>query len=292
MDNSRQIARNFGAHGERWLAALPAQLDALERAWAIERIAEVETVGECAWIGVVRRADGSDAILKITVPHAEARHEGDALRAWAGDAAVHLLAASEDGFALLLERAVPGESLWSLPVDAGNAVACAVGRRLWRTPEPGAPFVRLDDMVARWRGQIPSQAPGQGYSRLMIDAALQLACELVAGSPAPRLLHGDLHPGNILAARRAPWLAIDPKPVVGDPAYDWAQWLGNRCEAALALADPCSELVRQVHQLADACGQDPRRVAGWAFVKALGWDLGPSRAAILFDVWDALHGSR
>jgi len=289
MDNSRQIARNFGAHGERWLAALPAQLAALEMAWSIERIAEVETAGENAWIGVVRREDGSDAILKITVPHAEARHEGDALRAWAGDAAVHLLASSDDGFSLLLERAVPGETLWSLPVDVGNAVACAVGKRLWRTPEPGAPFVRLDDMVARWRGQIPTEGPGQGYSRRMIDAALQLAGELVADAPASRLLHGDLHPGNILSAGRAPWLAIDPKPVVGDPAYDWAQLLGNRCEAALALADPCSELVRQVHQLADTCGQDPRRIAGWAFVKALGWDLGPSRAAILFDMWDALR---
>lgn len=290
MDNARQIARNFGAHGERWLASLPAQIDELERAWAIERIADLDPAGECAWIGVVRQRDGTDAILKISVPHAEARHEGDALRVWAGDAAVHLLASSDDGFALLLERCLPGDTLWALSAEAGNAVACAVGKRLWRTVDPGAPFVRLSDIVARWRGQIPAQAPSQGYSRRMIVAALQLGAELVADAQPILLLHGDLHPGNILAARREPWLAIDPKPVLGDPAYDWAQLLGNRCEAALALADPCSELVRQVHQLADTCAHDPRRVAAWAFVKALGWDLGPSRAAILFDVWDAVRG--
>lgn len=289
MDNTHQIARNFGAHGERWLAGLHAQIAELERAWSLEPISDLDATGECAWIGVVRRADGSDAILKISVPHAEARHEGDALRAWDGDAAVHLLASSDDGFALLLERCLPGDTLWGLSAEAGNAVACAVGKRLWRTVDPGAPFARLSDIVARWRGQLPTHAQGHGYSRLMIDTALQLGAELVADAPPPVLLHGDLHPGNILAARREPWLAIDPKPVLGDPAYDWAQLLGNRCEAALALADPCSELVRQVHQISDLCGHDPRRVAAWALLKALGWDLGPSRAALLFDVWDALH---
>lgn len=289
MPDARTIARSFGAHGERWLAGLPAQVAELERAWRCEQIATLEAAGECAWIGVVRREDGSDAILKISVPHVEARHEGDALHAWAGEAAVRLHAASDDGFALLLERCLPGETLWALPVEAGNTVACAVGKRLWRPVPAGAPFVRLSDVVARWRGQIPAAAPGQGYSRRMIDAALQLCAELVRGSPPPLLLHGDLHPGNILSSRREPWLAIDPKPVVGDPAYDWAQLLCNRCEAALALADPCRELVRQVHQISDLCAQDPERVAAWAFVKALGWDIGPSRAALLFDLWDALH---
>lgn len=289
MDNTAQIAHNFGAHGERWLAHLPAQIAELEQLWSIERTSDDGPTGECAWIGVVRHPNGDDAILKISVPHAEARHEGDALRAWAGDAAVHVLAVSDDGFALLLERCTPGDTLWNLPVDEGNAVACAVGQRLWREPPPGVPFTRLSDTVARWRGQLPGAAHGQGYSRLMIDAALRLGAELIADAPAPRLLHGDLHPGNILAARREPWLAIDPKPVLGDPAYDWAQLLGNRCEAALALVDPCTELVRQVHHIADLCAMDPRRIAGWAFVKALGWDLGPSRAAILYDVWDALR---
>lgn len=286
--DARQIARNFGAEGERWLAALPGQIAALERAWALTRVADVPVAGECAWIGVVRR-DGDDAILKVTVPHDEARHEGEALRVWAGDAAVRLLARGADGFALLLERCVPGDTLWALPVDAGNAVACAVGQRLWRPVGADAPFDRLSDLVARWSRELPLDGPGQGYSRLMIDEAVRLGQALVASSPAPLLLHGDLHPGNILAAQREPWLAIDPKPVVGDPAYDWAQLLGNRCEAALALADPCAELVRQALQLAALCGQDPRRVAGWAFVKALGWDVGPSRADLLFDAWEALR---
>lgn len=289
QDGARLIARNFGAHGERWLAALPGQIAALEREWSVETIAQLGNAGECAWLGVVRRHDGTDAILKISVPHAEARHEGDALRAWTGDGAVRLLAASDDGFALLLERAVPGDTLWNLPVDAGNAVACAVARRLWLPVEAGAPYVRLDDLVARWRGQIPSDAPAQGYSRRMIDTVLGLAAELVADAPAPVLLHGDLHPGNVLAADREPWLAIDPKPVLGDPAFDWAQLLANRCEAALALADPAAELVRQVHQLAALCELDPRRIAAWTVVKSLGWDIGPSRAALLFDVWDAFE---
>ena len=64
------------------------------------------------------------------------------------------------------------------------------------------------------------------------------------------LLHGDFHPGNVLSAQREPWLAIDCKPVVGDPAYDLAQWLGNRYEAVAQSPDPVATLRRQIRRFA------------------------------------------
>jgi streptomycin 6-kinase len=89
------------------------------------------------------------------------------------------------------------------------------------------------------------------------------------------LLHGDFHPGNVLAAQREPWLFIDPKPLVGEPAYDLAQWLYNRSRFAIQSDDPVAVLRQQIDRFAADLGLDPARIAGWAFVKALGWQCGP-----------------
>ncbi len=276
----------FGSEGERWLAALPEMIDALSRAWRIELLAPLDTDGLCAWVGLVRREDGGDAVLKLTVPHAEARHEGDALACWGGDGAVRLLAASDDGFALILERAVPGDALSTLPADDADALVCALAPRLWRDPGPSAPFISLSALVAEWRRDLASQLAG--YDPAVVDLALALGAELAATSPEPRLLHGDLHSGNVLASGRG-WLAIDPKPLVGDPAYEWAQWLGDRCEVVEASADPCGELVRRTLQIAGACALDPLRVAGWTLLKSVAWEFGPARAALFRDVWERVR---
>jgi streptomycin 6-kinase len=76
------------------------------------------------------------------------------------------------------------------------------------------------------------------------------------------LLATDLHAGNILRSKREPWLVIDPKPFVGDPAYDATQHLFN-CRARMR-ADPDGTIDR----IADLLGVDPRRVKLWMFARA------------------------
>ena len=132
---------------------------------------------------------------------------------------------------------------------------------------PCVPFTRLSDMVARWRGQLPGVAHGQGYSRMMIDAALQLGAELTADAPAPRLLHGDLHPGNILAARREPWLAIDPKPLSGEWAFAVAPVLWNRWDEATRAHNLRAHLRLRLGLVCEAAGIDEDRAMAWSFVR-------------------------
>ena len=102
------------------------------------------------------------------------------------------------------------------------------------------------------------------------------------------VVHGDFNPFNVLKAADGRWLAIDPKPLIGDPAYDLAQYLANRVEAAIATRRPAEELFRQVRFFARALDLDPTRVARWAAVKAVGWDWGPSTAALLTQVADQM----
>jgi streptomycin 6-kinase len=72
----------------------------------------------------------------------------------------------------------------------------------------------------------------------------------------------DLHAGNVLRAQREPWLVIDPKPFVGDPAYDATQHLFN-CSARLR-SDPEGTIRR----LADLLEVDHERLRLWIFARA------------------------
>jgi streptomycin 6-kinase len=147
-----------------------------------------------------------------------------------------------------------------------------------------APFERLDDMVAEWCQLLPHEAPPAGYDLGLVAYAVELASRLAATQPQRVLLHGDFHPGNVLSASREEWLAIDCKPLVGDPAYDLAQWLGTRCDAVEQLTDPVSALREEIDLFSRVLDLDPARVAGWAFVKSLCWDFGPQAAHLLREV--------
>jgi streptomycin 6-kinase len=285
----QETASGFGAEGALWLDTLPARVAELEQAWSLSVQRAFDVDGYVSWVAPVQMDDGSEAVLKISIPHREARHEAEALRLYDGQGAVRLLRASEDGYSLLLERCVPGTNLWPLGEEEGNAVGAGVLRRLWREPAPTAAFERLSDLADEWCEELPRTAPAAGYDAALVAQAVELARELATSASAhPRqpqgvLLHGDFHPGNVLSAAREPWLAIDCKPLVGDPAYDLAQWLGNRCETVEQSLDPVSALRWQIDQFSTLLSLDPTRVAGWAFVKSLGWDWGPTVARILRD---------
>ncbi|MGI8972366.1 MAG: aminoglycoside phosphotransferase family protein [Dehalococcoidia bacterium] len=277
----RETAAGFGAEGLYWLEHLPAHVTELEQTWSLTAGRAFDTDGQVSWVAPVYLQDGSDAVLKISIPHPEARHEADALRSLDGQGAVRLLCASEDGFSLLLERCVPGTNLWALDVEEGNAAGAAVLRQLWRELRSPVVLDSVSDLAAEWCESLPREAPAAGYDAALVARAVELARQLAATQPRTVLLHGDFHPGNVLSAAREPWLAIDPKPLVGDPAYDLAQWLGNRCEAVERAPDAAAAIRRQIDQFSDLLGLDPARIAGWAFVKSLGWDWGAPVARIL-----------
>jgi streptomycin 6-kinase len=258
--------------GAQWLQRLPFFVRELERQWSLSVLPALDTEGNCAWIAPARLADGSEAILKVGIPHAEARREADALRVWNGCGAVRLLRVSEDGFVLLLERCVPGKDLWTLPEEQADAEAAAILKRLWSVPPPPDTFDLLPEVVAGWCERLPQKAERLGYDAETVGHAREVAGELVSSQRRLALLHGDLHPGNVLSAEREPWLAIDCKPVIGDPAFDLAQWLGNRYEDAVKTPNPVGTLKVQVDRFARLLELDPRRIAGWAFVKSLGWE--------------------
>ena len=277
----------FGAEGTRWLAGLPRQIAALAQEWGLRVGPAFDKDGAVSWVAPVERRDGSEAVLKITFPHDEPRFEAHALRVLGGRGAVRLLRVSEDGFCLLLERCRLGTDLWSLSEEEGNAVATRMLARMWRAPDPDAPYMSLSDFVANWWADLPRITAGAVYDGDVVAAAVARGQELASSQPRLVLLHGDFHPGNVLAAQREPWLFIDPKPLIGEPAYDLAQLLYNRARFLIQSDHAVAALRQQIDRFAADLGLDPARIAGWAFVKALGWQCGPAFVTLFQQVAQA-----
>jgi streptomycin 6-kinase len=251
-----------------WLATLPATVEALRDRWSLSLGPPFDPGGQTAWVVPARDRAGTDLVLKVGWRHPEAEHEADGLRAWDGDGAVRLHAAemSDHTSALLLERCRPGTPLSARPEAEQDVVIAGLLARLWRTPPPGSSFLSLQAMCDMWADEFDQKVahrhpdpidPGLAREGIALFRALPATAERAV------LLCTDLHAGNVLAARRQPWLAIDPKPYLGDPAYDGLQHLLN-CEERLQ-ADPRSLAQRMV----DLLGVDQDRFLLWVFARCV-----------------------
>src|SRR5262245_34630539 len=245
-----------------WLARLPAVVHDLEARWSLTIGAPFDSDEvSCAWVAPVARADGSTAVLKVSMPHFEAEHEIAGLRFWDGDPTVRLIEADERVGAILLERCEPGTHLRVLRPEAEQDVLVAsLLRRLWRRPASPHPFRPLSMMTTRWTVETLAQSrqwPDAG----LVQEGLDLLRRLSHPAADDVLLATDLHAGNVLQAQREPWLVIDPKPFIGDPVYDATQHLLN-CIGRLRV-EPLSTIQR----LADLLEVDSERVRMWTFAR-------------------------
>ena len=191
----------------------------------------------------------------------EGEHEIAGLRFWNGDPTVHLLAADDDCNAMLLEACRPGTHLRALPEPEQDLIIAALLRRLWRRPAAPHPFRPLSAMITFWSSEALTQIehwPDAG----LVKEGLRLFQSLSETAATDVLLATDLHAGNVLRAEREPWLVIDPKPFIGDPAYDATQHLFNCYERLRSRPD---ELIRR---FADLLGLDHERVRLWTFARA------------------------
>lgn len=245
-----------------WLRRLPDTIQNLAREWSLT--VHAPFAGEdvsCAWVAPVTLGGGTPGVLKLGMPHMEGEHELHGLRFWDGEPTVRLLAADQRLGAMLLERCEPGTALRSLPESEQDVVISRLLRRLWRSPSAPHPFRPLSALMDCWSSETLDaihEWPDTG----LVREGLRLFKELPRPAPEEVLLATDLHAGNVLQSQREPWLVIDPKPFVGDPAYDATQHLFN-CDARLR-SDPH----RTIRRFAELLGVDRERVQLWTFARA------------------------
>ena len=256
------VARERLPAWSRWLEELPATVEGVLARWRLRAGRPFQPGGECSWVAPVRTADDRHLVLKVAYRHTESEHEVEGLQAWAGRGTVQVHRWEKDDAStyLLLERCSAGRMLSDRPEEEQDEVVAGLLRRLWVEPPPGHPFRPLAQMCAEWAEQVARQ-PGDRLDPGLARLGRELFVTLPSSATEERLLLTDLHAQNVLVAEREPWLVIDPKPYVGDPAYDPLQHLFNCLERMRA--DPRALIAR----MADLCGVDRERLALWAFAR-------------------------
>jgi len=280
-----KIERHYGERGTAWLATLPAVLATCEEQWDIRL--EAGPIDNLSYNYIIPgvRADGRRIVVKAGLPHEkELFTEMEALRLFAGRGTVELFEADRDLAAMLLERLEPGTTLRQVQArdDAEATRLAAPLLRDVRGPLPaGTALPSLADW-AQVLQRVKPFLPDSPLSPAWIERAEALMDALQPPLEEAALIHGDLHHDNIVYDRRRGWLAIDPKGLIGDPAYNAARFLNNWWDSP----PPTPAAVEQRLRLIEAAtGFAVERLAGWGFVDCVignSWTLEDGHAD---DTW-------
>ncbi|MEU6880832.1 aminoglycoside phosphotransferase family protein [Streptomyces sp. NPDC046712] len=270
-------ARFNGDAGRAFVASLPARAAHFLDRWGLRQTGPSMYGVASLVLPVTRVSDGVRAALKLQLVDEESEGEAVALRVWGGGGAVRLLADDPGTGSLLLERLDEGRHLSALG-DSREAtrILAELLARLVAVPAPEG-LRGLGEIAARMLEAVPEAAGklGEADARLLRDCAA--AVREVAGEPGDRLLHWDLHFDNVLAAEREPWLAIDPKPLAGDPGFDLLPALTSGFDP-----DPAETLWR-FDLLTEVLGLDRGRAVAWTWGRVLQnglWDVADGEPAL------------
>jgi streptomycin 6-kinase len=255
--------------GDDWLEKLPEVVD---RAVALRELT-VERVqvpgGRSSLVVLVRRADGTPAVLKLAPPRSRPESERAALAHWGGVGAVQLLEPFVAEGVLLLERLHPDLSVRSLPEAKALLEAAGTLRRLWVEPPGDHAFETVAGRTGRQAEAMRVTASTVPEVAVLVDAALAARDELLAAPPEARLLHGTFRQSKVLAGERMPWLAVGPDPVVGECAFDLARLVRDRVEDLIASPSGAAITRRRVKRLAESLDVDQERLRGWTLFRAV-----------------------
>jgi streptomycin 6-kinase len=269
---ARTIVEVYEDEGAAWLKELPALIAEFERRWSLIVLPPYPL--SYNYVAPAMRADGTPVVLKVRFPNDGMLSEIAALRLYDGHGMAQLLEADAERGAFVLERLAPGAPLATMaPIDdeRTTSIAAEVMRQLWQGPAGAPPADPLYGTIADWAEGMRRMRDyfdgGSGpLPRALVEQAESLFADLLASQAAPVLLHGDLHHENILSAERAPWLAIDPQGIIGEPAYEVGALLRNH---VLELPNPGRVMARRVDQLAEQLEFDRGRVRGWGLAQAV-----------------------
>lgn len=203
----------------------------------------------------VAAEDAERCILKVA--RADEERAGARVMAWwDGEGAARVL--ELEGDAVLLERAMGAGSLARMARtgrdDEASRILCAAAARLHAPRGRTAPELVP---LGRWFRALEPAASAHGG---ILARAAATARELLSAPRDVVVLHGDLHHDNVLDFGARGWLAIDPKGLVGERGFDFANLF---CNPDLATAAAPGRLARQATVVAEAAGLERGRLLRW-----------------------------
>ncbi|MDF2925724.1 MAG: AraC family transcriptional regulator [Paenibacillaceae bacterium] len=265
----RRIAAEHGKPGEQWLRTFPKIITYCENKWSMQTRSPYPLSGH--YVAPVVFANGGEAVLKLGVPCREDRGELEALRILGGSGVIRLLDAEPDRGIMLLEKASPGQTLYTVgDEDEAARIAAGVMKAIAAGPQPDAPDFEFE-AVSGWTEELHSYLSRYGDAaagpvpEAMVRKAGATLRELLAEPGPQRLLHGNLHHGNIVASSGGSWVAIDPAGIMGEAEYEAVAFLGNRLPAV----NPAAALKRRLDIISEELGLSQRRMLAWGFCRSI-----------------------
>lgn len=234
------------------------------RTWRVSVENTFET--ESSMIGLGRQSD-HPVVLKVVKRPGDEWNSGRMLEAFAGNGMVRVYEHVEG--AILMERLQPATSLSTIVLDgrdeeATEIIADVIGRFSPMDPPPGTPTAKDLARGFDWYRKTGDHQ----ISSAMVDKAEGIYLELADSQTKTLLLHGDLQHYNVLLDENRGWVAIDPKGIVGEVAYEIGASLRNPYETPQFLSSP-SVIERRIKQFENALKLDGSRILRWGFAQAV-----------------------
>jgi streptomycin 6-kinase len=266
-----RIRNLFGSEGNAWLTNLPSLRESLLEKWSL---IETQPVSQLSYnyLEYALSPIHGPVVLKIGFPNPELTTEINALKIYCGlEGAVRLLECDIDQGALLLERIRPGHNLASLSDDqkatriaAESMIAIRqsdLDRKEFPTMEKWClGFSRYSESFEGEGGPLPA---------VLYRKASGLVGELLSSPEDHYLLHGDLHHGNLLSREDGRWIAIDPKGVIGEFAFEMGPYLFNPYPEFIHQPNLEDLTIRRLRILEDITGLDFHRMTAWSFCRGV-----------------------
>lgn len=255
-----------GRRGEEWLENLPDIISRLEDQWSVSILKPFPAI-EFNFVAPALRNGSEAVVVKISPPyeHQESRSEATYLRTHDGEGVVRLLAEDRHLDAILLERAIPGKNLTELFAENESACLFPAVEILKRIAGPVTADLGDVIMLDHWFDGL-RRASSTRFPPDYVEKALELYDNLLRDQPN-LYLHGDFHPANIVSAQRSPYLAIDPKGIVGPLGYDIAVFLNNYHWWQEMCVDIRDRLEVAVRTFSEAFGINVITLRRWAFAQ-------------------------
>lgn len=256
---------NRSKSGRDWLSCLPQTLESARIRFGLDDIGAPFDGGNVSYVCPAHR-NGCEVVLKLQFADRESRFEGDALALWNGDGAIKLLDRAPDIGALLLERCRPG--LFLADDEKADQIGILAGLLRKLLIPATEPFGTLTAEAAHWIAGMKSgwEGAGRPCEIRLVDAAIDALTELSADRTAEVLLHQDLHGHNVLSAERAAWLAIDPKPLVGDPAFALSPIVRS-----FEFGHSKTQTLYRLDRLSEELALDRERARLWCVGQTMAW---------------------
>lgn len=269
----KNIIDLYGDQGRDWLLAIPETVAKCADYWDIQ-VQEPFPDLSYHYLAPAINLQNQAVVLKLGLPDQEFVCEMEALTIFNGNGCVRLLEVDRQRGWLLLEHLQPGIPLSLHPCPREMARITAVVIQRLHTGSNRVSSIGPFPTAAQWgkglqHARNACRGENQAIPGEMIARAGRYFQEMIESSREPILLHGDLHPENILQAERESWLAIDPKGVIGDPAYEVGAYLRNLLPYLDHTLAPGREINHHLSIFERLLGYDHERMLKWGYAQAV-----------------------